>query len=282
MGAMELVSPTAAERYDALLAHADRLLVALDFDGTMAPIVADPERAFAHPGAGEALAQVAAQVRAVAIVTGRPVHQVLQLGRFVDLADRLGDTDRELVILGQYGNERWDSTHREISAPEVPPGLTALREELPALLEEAAATDAWIEEKGLAVGVHTRRTDDPNATYDRLLPVLGRAAERHGLAVEPGRLVVEVRAGDRDKGQALRELVVELGAEAVVFLGDDLGDLPAFTVVEELRRDGMAGLLVCSASAEQAALREHADVVVDGPDGVVSWLHRLAGDLAGR
>lgn len=276
---MELVSNEARERYDALVAHADTLLVALDFDGTLAPIVADPEQAWIHPGAGAALAEVAGRVQEVAIVTGRPVAQVLQLGRLEQLAEQLGESGRELLVLGQYGNERWDSTRRQIVAPEAPPGLERLREALPGLLAQAHADDAWIEHKGLAVGVHTRRTSDPEATYERLLPVLSRAAEEHGLTVEPGRLVVEVRAGDQDKGQALRDLVEERGAGAVAFLGDDLGDLPAFAVVEELRRTGLPGLLVCSASAEQTALRDHADVVVDGPDGVVDWLGGLARDV---
>jgi trehalose 6-phosphate phosphatase len=276
---MELVSESAQERYDALLAHADGLLVGLDFDGTLAPIVEDPERAFIHPAAADALAEVAACVQEVAIITGRPVAQVLRLGDLEALADRLDSSGRQLVVLGQYGNETWDSTSRRTCSPEPPPGLARLRAELPQLLEEADAVDAWVEEKGLAVGVHTRRTDEPQATYERVLPVLSRAAEEHGLTVEPGRLIVEVRAGERDKGDALRDLVAERGATAVAFLGDDLGDLPAFTAVEDLRRTGTPGLLVCSASTEQPALRSHADVVVDGPDGVVSWLRQLAQDL---
>jgi trehalose 6-phosphate phosphatase len=61
-----------------------------------------------------------------------------------------------------------------------------------------------------------------------------------------------------------------------VFAGDDLGDVPAFDTVDRLRARGYSGILVYSASAEQTALAERADVVVDGPDGVATWLQALA------
>lgn len=269
-------------RYDAVVERAERLLIGCDFDGTLSPIVADPERAYIHPEAGEALVEAAARVLGVAIVTGRPVRQVLELGDLERVAGRLTETGRELVVLGQYGNERWNSTDREIVARPAPPELDDFRAGLPRLLEEADAAEAWIEEKGLAVGVHTRRTTDPQATFERLLPVLSRAARELGLVVEPGRLIIEVRTGGQDKGQALRGLVEQCGAEAVVFVGDDLGDLPAFDAVADLRTEGMPGLLVCSTSDEETALADRADVLVDGPDGVVGWLRQLAADIDAR
>ena len=61
--------------------------------------------------------------------------------------------------------------------------------------------------------------------------------------------------------------MAETGARHVIFVGDDLGDLPAFRVVEQLREEGLAGLLVCSASHEEDALSALADVVVAGRPG---------------
>lgn len=259
------------DQYDAVVGAADRLLVGLDFDGTLSPIVADPTTARIHPGAPAVLAELAGAVGTVAIITGRPVRQVLELGAFEDL-------DGELLVLGQYGNERWSSVERRIVSPEPPEGLADLRAALPALLERAGVPDAFVEEKGLAVAVHTRRCAEPQAAFDALVPVLVEAAREHGLAVEPGRLVIELRAPGMDKGKALRTIVEERGAGAVAFVGDDLGDLEAFQVVHELRGRGMPGLLVCSGSEEQQALVELADVVVDGPDGVLELLARLATD----
>jgi trehalose 6-phosphate phosphatase len=82
-----------------------------------------------------------------------------------------------------------------------------------------------------------------------------------------------------DKGAAVRSLAEELDAGALVFVGDDLGDVEAFRAVAGLREDGLPGLLVCSGSEEQAALVELCDVVVEGPEGVVAWLRELAAAL---
>lgn len=277
--AAQQISPLAEQRYDEIVAAAASTVIGLDFDGTLSPIVADPAEAFVHPDAGEALLDLAARVRAVAILTGRPVEQVRRLGGLDALADRLVSSGGRLLVLGQYGNERWSSEDRRVLSPPPPEGLAGLRQALPSLLASAGAADAYVEEKGLAIAVHTRRLPDGEAAFGRLLPVLEEAATRHELAVEPGRLVVELRAPGVDKGGAVRALTDEVDAGGWVFVGDDLGDVEAFEAVRVLREAGTPGLLVCSGSTEQQALVELADFVVDGPDGVVAWLRRFAWDV---
>ena len=147
------------------------------------------------------------------------------------------------------------------------------------MLRKAGAGDAFIEEKGLAVAVHTRRMADPAEALERLRQPVADLAARHHLTIEPGRNVVEVRSGDMHKGQAVRAFVAEQEATGIVFGGDDLGDIEAFEAVRALRADGLPGLVVCSASHEQPDLEELADVVVDGPAGVVELLGRLASPL---
>jgi trehalose 6-phosphate phosphatase len=66
----------------------------------------------------------------------------------------------------------------------------------------------------------------------------------------------------------------------VIFAGDDLGDIEAFRAVAELREQGCPGLLICSGSEEQKALVELSDIVVDGPEGVLSLLRQFARDAA--
>jgi trehalose 6-phosphate phosphatase len=276
---MEFHSASGGPAYAAVVRNGDRLLVALDFDGTLSPIVEDPAAAVIHRDAREVLIGLSDQARTVAVVTGRPARQVLALGDLDHVGDEIGEAGRELVIFGQYGNERWTSTARRVISPKPPAGLAGLIAELPRLLREADAADAWVEEKGLAVAVHTRRTGDPRAAFDRLLPVLTEAARARDLAVEPGRLVIEVRAPGMDKGVALRRLVEEYDAGAVVFVGDDLGDVPAFETAAELRSGGLPALLVCSGSDEEPALAALADVVVAGPDGVMDFLRKLTADL---
>jgi trehalose 6-phosphate phosphatase len=77
----------------------------------------------------------------------------------------------------------------------------------------------------------------------------------------------------------MRRLVEELGAKAVAFCGDDLGDVEAFKAVQELRSDGYPGLLVCSASDEENALADMADIVVAGPRGVLDLLREMRADI---
>lgn len=274
---MEFRTEQSQQQYDGLVGVARDVVVGLDFDGTLSPIVEDPDKAVIHPDAPATLAALAAQVRAVVVITGRPARQVVELGHLEDLADALPDGAR-LAVMGQYGHERWDSGTRAFTSPEPPPGLQALREELPGILGGEDAADALVEEKGLAVAVHTRRLSHPKRTFQRLSEALGEAAERHGLTLEPGKLVLEVRAPGMHKGLALETALAEYGGGGVLFVGDDLGDLEAFEAVRVLRDEGLPTLLVCSTSEEQEALTELADVVVDGPAGVVALLAGFAAD----
>ncbi|MDX2594147.1 MULTISPECIES: trehalose-phosphatase [Streptomyces] len=259
----------------ALLARPRTAVIGLDFDGTLAPIVADPEQARAHPEAVPALAALAPRVASVAVVTGRPAEVAVRHGGFADVPGL-----EHLVVLGHYGAERWQAATGELTAPPPHPGVAAVRAELPGLLERVGAGQGtWIEEKGRAVAVHTRRAQDPQAAFDALRAPLTDLATRHGLIVEPGRLVLELRPPGMDKGVALLDHVRATGAGAVLYAGDDLGDLPAFAAVEKLRSDGVPGLLVCSGSAEVTELAERADIVVDGPEGVVALLRGLAAQL---
>ena len=118
----------------------------------------------------------------------------------------------------------------------------------------------------------------PPATRERLLDPIGELAQRHGLVLEPGRNVIEVRSPGMSKGHAVRTLVREQDAGGFLFAGDDLGDLEAFAAVEELRAQGMPSLLVCSQSEEESVLADRADVLVPGPDGVLDLLRRLTRD----
>ncbi|MFI1165928.1 trehalose-phosphatase [Streptomyces sp. NPDC020801] len=259
----------------AILARPEQAVIALDFDGTLAPIVPDPDQARAHPEAVPALAVLAPKVAAVAVVTGRPAGVAVRHGGFAGVPGL-----EHLVVLGHYGAERWDAASGTVTAPAPHPGVAAVRAELPGLLDRVGAwRGTWIEEKGRSVAVHTRRAEDPQAAFDLLREPLTDLATRHGLIVEPGRMVLELRPPGMDKGVALSDYVRDLGAAAVLYAGDDLGDLPAFAAVDKLRSDGVPGVLVCSGSTEVTELSEKADLVVDGPAGVVALLRTLADQL---
>ncbi|WP_374454798.1 trehalose-phosphatase [Nocardioides sp.] len=272
---MEFTSAAAREHYDAVRDVLDGVVIGLDFDGTLSPVVDDPEAARLHPAAPGVLLELAEVVRAVAVITGRPARQAIAMGDLDALGNAMLDRGAELFVFGQYGNERWSATEQRILSPRPPAGLASFERELPSVLRRADAADAYIEEKGLAVAVHTRRMADPAAAFERIVAPLSTLAERHHLTIEPGRNVVEVRSGEMHKGQAVRTFVREQEATGVIFGGDDLGDIEAFEAVRDLREEGLPGLVICSASTEQPDLVDLADLVVDGPAGVVDVLREL-------
>nr|WP_228081137.1 trehalose-phosphatase [Streptomyces sp. MA3_2.13] len=256
----------------ALLDQPASALIACDFDGTLAPIVDDPEQARAHPDALPALARLAGRVAVLAVVTGRPAEVAVRLGGFADHPELSG-----LIVLGAYGAERWDAATGRLHTPPPHPGVAAARAELPQLV---AAGGAFIEDKGNALAVHTRRAADPAGAYEALRAPLDALAARHELTVEPGRLVLELRPGGMDKGAALTALARETKAASVLYAGDDLGDLPAFAAVTALGGEGVPGLRVCSGSAEVSALADATDLTVPGPAGVAALLRALAERLS--
>ena len=255
----------------ALIARPRWSLIAVDFDGTLAPIVEDPAAARATPAATAALARLAGLAGTVAIITGRPAADAASFAGVAEV--------REVIVLGHYGRQRWE--RGQLSSPEPPPGLSEARAELAAVLAAAGAGDGtFVEDKGEALAVHTRRAAEPQAELDRLRGPIAELAARTGLALEPGRLVLELRPPGSDKGAAITELAAERAPSSILFCGDDLGDRPAFAAVRQLRANGTPGLLVCSASAEVPDLAAEADLIVDGPDGVAALLAGLADAFA--
>lgn len=284
VGAVPFETPTNEAGRAALAALFDSpsdSLLAIDFDGVLAPIVDHPDDAHVHPDAAAVLGRLAADLGAVAIVTGRPADQAVQLGGFAG-AEGLG----ELMILGQYGVERWDARSGETTAPPPPPGIEPARARVPGLLAELGLDDAYVEDKGRALGLHVRRVADPDAALEALREPVAALAAELDLHVEPGRHVLELRATGSDKAGAIDTLLAETGATTIVYAGDDLGDVPAFDAVERHREAGGYGLLIWSESSEAAAaariLGGRADLVLPGPGGVIGWLDALAERLQGR
>jgi trehalose 6-phosphate phosphatase len=270
-------TPEGKEAFAALLAQPHRAVVALDFDGTLSPIVPDPDRARAHPGAVPALRRLAPHLRSVAVVTGRPAGVAVRYGGFAGVPEL-----EHLVVLGHYGAERWDARTGEVRGAGEHPGVAAVRAELPGFLDRNGAwRGTWTEDKGgRAVAVHTRRAQDPDAAFEALRGPLAELAEEHGLMVEPGRYVLELRPPGMDKGVALTAYLREVGAASVLYGGDDLGDLAAFRAVRSLRDEGVPGVLVAAAGEDSPAeVADLADLVVPGPAGVVDLLDALADAL---
>lgn len=261
----------------ALTAQPRTALVAVDFDGTLAPFVSRPEAARPHPRASDVLRKLAASMRVVAVVTGRPPGIAASLLGFT------ADEPPNLLVVGHYGLETWTAAAGVLPVAGVDPRRSErvehVRAALPALLRDVGAPSSTrIEDKGAAVAVHVRETADPHAALELLREPLQRLAESEGLRLEPGRLVLELRPAGTDKGTALVSLVDQFSARSVCYVGDDRGDIAAFDALEGLRSKGFATLGVFSGVPNESALAHlaaRADLQLSGPDAVVAFLEGL-------
>src|SRR4029077_8289608 len=114
-----------------------RALIATDFDGTLAPIVADPREARANRVGVGALRELAGVVGTLAVITGRPAGEAVGLGGFESVPG--------LIVLGHYGLGRWGDGG--LTGPGALPGVEAARERLPGVLAGAGAPEGvWVED----------------------------------------------------------------------------------------------------------------------------------------
>lgn len=207
------------------------LLVALDVDGTISPIVRDPDRAQIPVKTLSNLEELARAPRVeLALITGRALSS---LSRMEQLDGIWRAVEHGGLVLGPG------------QAP-APRELTPERREALDLFRhwvETHAQDAFIEHKPQAIAVHVRAiaSEDP----DRAAKLLGEAdelAQGLGLHVRRGKALREVEAVPHDKGIALAEIFERSGASSVFFAGDDLTDFPA---IEFAALHGV-GAFVCS------------------------------------
>lgn len=255
------------ELVTALAPRLEKSMIALDFDGTLAPIVVDPATSRPAPGAIDALTTLAARGGQIAVITGRDARTVVRLGSL--------DAVPGITVAGLYGAETWSDG--ALQTQPTPPSIDELRARLPDTVRTACTDDdVWIEDKRLSLVVHTRRAADPAAAMESLRGPVARLATELGLELHPGRAVLELRLPGYDKGAVLRRLAEERAVSALLFAGDDLGDLPAFAVTRELRRSGLFAWSVAAGSPDVPEVADAADLHVDGPEGVVALLAELA------
>ncbi len=197
-----------------------RVLVGVDFDGTLAPLVDDPMSAEALPGALTVLTEL---VRlpgvGVAVVSGRDLATLQTLTRI----------ESHIVLVASHGAET--SHTGEVELDEDGAALFArLGGDLEQLLAEHP--EVRLERKPTSLVLHTRGLE-PEAA-DAVREAGRRVADRHdGVQVTPGKDVLEMAVTEAGKGPALLALAESEGAEAVLYLGDDVTDERAFAVLRD-------------------------------------------------
>ena len=274
VGMNQPADPTARLVSD-LRADLPHTLIALDFDGTLAPIVPDPADSRPLSGTVEALGDLAGRGARLAVITGRDAATLLSLSGFASVPG--------LVVLGLYGAEEWHDGH--MSTPDTPTAMLALQQRLPELVDRVATDPkVWIEDKRLSLVVHGRLSTDPEGALDPLREPVRELAADLDLELHPGKGVLELRLPGFDKGAALDRLVARYEPAAVLYVGDDLGDVPALAATRALRvpppeGPGLRAWAVASGTGDAPPpdeVRELADLVLPGPHEVVELLAALA------
>ena len=201
------------------LARTPSLLVACDYDGTIAPIVSDPMKAQPIRETAVALRSLAVLPQTeVAVISGRSLRDLAMLSRLPS----------EIHLVGSHGTE-FDIDF----ALELDPELRERRKALVTELEqvEASLDGVILEKKPASVAVHYRNVDDDEVatTLERLETI---AASVGDLTVRHGKRVCELLLVPTDKGNALSVVRGQVGATAVLFLGDDVTDEDAFATLQ--------------------------------------------------
>lgn len=226
----------------------DRLLVALDFDGTLAPLEDDPMDARMLPVARTAVdALLAAPQTLVALVSGRSLSDLRIIAEHRE--------DSKLFLAGSHGAEFWIPGEGLVTHDD-DPADAALRDDLRTHAEEKTARldGVWIEPKRFGFGVHTRKsTPEDAAEANRVVDALVAAEAPHWRR-RTGHNIVEYAFRHEGKDSAIAELRTRTDASAVVFAGDDVTDEDA------LRSLGPADLGVHVGSGPTAATVSVADI----------------------
>lgn len=227
----------------------DQPLFFLDYDGTLAPIVDDPEAAYPHPEAPSVLEQLDAQYP-LWIVTGRHL-QALD-----------GLLDLPLRAIGLHGAQegRIGETVRRLAPDEATEALRRLRQTVP------TGEGVELEEKDTAFALHYRAADDAEEARARIRAWAEALPDM--LEAIWGKKVMELRPKGMSKGTAVRKIAVDHPDHTPIYLGDDVTDEDAFVALQ--KADDAVTVKV---GAGETAARYR----LDGPDEVVAYLRQYVG-----
>ena len=226
----------------------------LDFDGTLVELAATPDAVAVDARLRALMTQLAAQLDGrLAVISGRSAQAIRAL---------FGEPP--FPVAGSHGLElSWPDGRG--AAPSRPAAMDAVTAAMHALAHEHAGV--VVEEKPLGVALHYRQAPAAAAACHALAE---RLAAAHGLALQTGKMMVELRPGGADKGAALAALMADpaMAGGRPLFLGDDDTDEPAF---EAAARLGGAGVLVGPARPTAARYR------LENVAAVLDWLSQEGG-----
>lgn len=248
------------------------LALLLDLDGTLAPIVPDPDGVVIPDPIRRSLTALASRVGLMGFISGR---SITDLRRIVAMDG--------VVYSGNHGTEIVDAGGEPLDT-----GVG----DLAPLQEFAHSWDAdeleghgiWLEDKGATLTFHYRNAPDVDAARTFLATAVDPRGREAGLRVEPGRMSLEVHpAGDTSKGTAVRIVLDGApGIRTAISIGDDRTDVTVWRMLNALRGDGRLDAALCvgvRSPETPPVVLESADHLVDG---VVPGTDELMRTLAAR
>lgn len=226
----------------------------LDLDGTLLDIAPTPEAVEVPDDLPDLLGRLNRLLEGrLAIISGRSLAQLDAI---------LGSAAADLKVSGSHGVEhRWNGVEAH---PVRSAELDRARDDLRSAT--AALDGVLIEEKSYGVAAHYRQRPEARPEIES---IANQIAERHGLTIQHGKMVAELRSHGGDKGLTLRRLMQRppMKGTTPVFVGDDLTDEPAFQAAADF---GGFGIAVGELDLPAATYR------LDGPAAVRTWLAGLA------
>lgn len=235
-----------------------------DFDGTLSPIVSDPDAAEPAAGVPRLLEELSRRYRLVAVISGRGAQ---------DLSRRIGVSGPRYI--GLYGAEEMldSGLSQSPQAPRWREVARALAAEARTMIQDRKLTGCEVEYKDLAVSIHYRKTgsQDPPPAVLAWAQASGPPAGFHwGI----GRKVVELRPRQVTKAGVFEDLFAGAGLHHAVVGGDDSADAEMMRRAAELVR-GQAIRIGIRSAEEPPGLAESSDVRVESPAQMVTLLERL-------
>jgi trehalose 6-phosphate phosphatase len=239
-----------------------RLGLVTDVDGTISPLVDDPDAARITPRSRELLAGLRDRIALVAALSGRSARDVQAI---VDLPG--------IQLIGNHGMEWWRDGQIEIA-----PAAMAYRPALEAVANAARTQHipgVFVEDKGVSLAIHYRRAADPAAAAERLAGPLSVLADAHHLKFSQGNMIFELRPPvEINKGSAFRQLIETHHLDAAVYLGDDTTDLDALRMARQLRDSSVCWAVGLGVASDHTppARPTTADLMLSGIQEVETFL----------
>jgi trehalose 6-phosphate phosphatase len=244
-----------------------------DMDGTISPIPHDFLRKTIPPPTLPQLTELVSRMDLLAIVSGRTSEAIKNLVNIDGIK-----------YSGHYGMEQWEND-RAILHPDAGayvPAMRAVAEELEAL---RSIQGILIQYKGATISVHYHLCLQPEAAKQQILNLLMKSTQIKNLLImdEKTNIGIVPRV-DIDKGTAVTTLIQQYHLGAAIYMGDDIGDIPAFRAVRRAKSkkdfDGLAILVTGTETSH--SLMDEVDFTLDGVTETETLLNWLIDNTRGR